>query len=57
MAVRVFHEMMDMGYVINLECFLAFVKELLSKEKIFEVEKLFEEMSRRCPGIDIYINT
>lgn len=46
--------MLDMGYVINLESFLAFVKGLSAKEKAFEVEKFFEEMSRRCPGIDIH---
>ena len=54
MAMRLFCEMLDMGYVINLESFLAFVKGLSAKEKAFEVEKFFEEMSRRCPGIDIH---
>lgn len=54
MAMKFFRKMLDMGYVINLESFLAFVKELSTKGKTFKVEKFFEEMSWNCPGIDIY---
>ncbi|KAK9274218.1 hypothetical protein L1049_019032 [Liquidambar formosana] len=53
MAMRVFHESIDMGYMINLESFSVIVKELYGKGKLHEVEKLLEELSRSFPVINV----
>ena len=56
MAMRVFQEIIDKGYVINLDSFTIFVKLLCGNGKVFEAEKSFEKMSSCCPviGLDSY---
>ena len=49
-ATRVFKEMIDRRYVINLTSFSTLVSELCAKGKVFEAEELFKEMSKSCPN-------
>ncbi|GFZ15570.1 hypothetical protein Acr_24g0017600 [Actinidia rufa] len=49
-ATRVFKEMIDRPYVINLTSFSTLVSELCAKGKVFEAEELFKEMSKSCPN-------
>lgn len=54
MAVKFFLKMIDESYVINLECFEVFVKEMIAKGKLFEIENLFGRMKQKCPITEIH---
>ncbi|KAJ7966382.1 Pentatricopeptide repeat [Quillaja saponaria] len=49
MALQTFYETIDKNYVINLETFSVFVKELFAKGKINEAKSIYEDMLRKCP--------
>ncbi|PRQ28017.1 putative tetratricopeptide-like helical domain-containing protein [Rosa chinensis] len=55
-AMQVFCDALDQRYIISLESFSVFVKELCAKGKAVEAERMFEDMCKRCSvvHIDIY---
>ena len=54
MAMNFFLKIIDERYLINLECFEVFVKKLVAEGKLFEIEKLFEQMRKCCPMKEIH---
>lgn len=54
MATNFFLKMIDERYVISLECFEVFVKKLVAEGKLFDIEKLFEQMRKCCPMKEIH---
>lgn len=55
-ALQVCQEMIDQNFVISVEVFEVFVKELFAKGKLFEAENLFEQMKskRHIQNINSY---
>ncbi|KAK7351302.1 hypothetical protein VNO77_10638 [Canavalia gladiata] len=53
MGLKTAYDIIDNNFVINLNTFCSFVKELCAKGKVKEAERVFEEMCRRCPVSDV----
>ncbi|KAK6912856.1 Pentatricopeptide repeat [Dillenia turbinata] len=52
-AVHLFLESVSAGYMISIETFVVLFNELCASWKLSEVDEVFEEMTRRCPGFDV----
>jgi pentatricopeptide repeat protein len=53
MTMRVFYEAIDKNYVISMESFSIFVKELCAKGKVIEAKRIFEDLCRKCSVLDV----
>ncbi|KAM1224063.1 hypothetical protein ACFX2G_043975 [Malus domestica] len=53
MAMQAFCAALDAKYIISLESFSVFVKELCAKGMVVEAERVFDDMHKRCTVADV----